>query len=77
LPPTTRHTAVAQVLESYCSWLENRVVSRFDAAVNEDNLQAQAQVVGIMTQLEKERSIAQVGGSGWVDAGGWEQGEHL
>jgi hypothetical protein len=49
------------VLEAYCNWLENRVVARFDAAVAEGNLRLQAQSVSIMIELDKERSIAQVG----------------
>jgi hypothetical protein len=48
------------VLQAYASWLENRVVARFDAAVSDGNLEQQAQVVAVMTQLDKERSIAQV-----------------
>jgi hypothetical protein len=50
-----------QVLEGYASWLENRVVSRFDAATVEGNYVQQAQVVAIMTELDKEKSIAKVG----------------
>jgi hypothetical protein len=49
-----------QVLEGYASWLENRVVSRFDAATVEGNYAQQAQVVAIMTELDKEKSIAKV-----------------
>lgn len=49
-----------QVLEAYCSWLENRVVSRFDTATAEGNYPQQAQVVAIMTELDKEKSIAKV-----------------
>lgn len=48
------------MLEAYCSWLENRVVSRFDAATAEGNYPQQAQVVAIMTELDKEKSIAKV-----------------
>jgi hypothetical protein len=48
------------VLEAYCSWLENRVVSRFDTATAEGNYPQQAQVVAIMTELDKEKSIAKV-----------------
>jgi len=51
-----------QVLEAYSNWLENRVVSRFDAAIAEGNYQQQAQVVAIMTELDKEKSIAKVMG---------------
>lgn len=47
-----------KVLEGYSSWLENRVVSRFDAAIVESNYPQQAQVVAIMTELDKEKSIA-------------------
>lgn len=54
------HTHSLQVLEGYSSWLENRVVSRFDAAIAEGNYAQQAQVVAIMTELDKERSIAKV-----------------
>lgn len=35
-------------------------MSRFDAAVADSNYQAQAQVVAIMTELDKEKSIAKV-----------------
>lgn len=49
-----------QVLEGYSSWLENRVVSRFDTAIVEGNYAQQAQVVAIMTELNKEKSIAKV-----------------
>jgi hypothetical protein len=49
-----------QVIEGYSSWLENRVVSRFDAAIGESNYGQQAQVVTIMTELDKEKSIAKV-----------------
>lgn len=48
------------MLEGYASWLENRVVSRFDAATVEGNYAQQAQVVAIMTELDKEKSIAKV-----------------
>lgn len=48
------------MLEGYSSWLENRVVSRFDAAIVEGNYPQQAQVVAIMTELDKEKSIAKV-----------------
>lgn len=50
-----------QVLESYCNWLENRVVSVFDAAVAAGELGVQAQCVAIMIELDQERSIVQVG----------------
>lgn len=48
------------MIEGYSSWLENRVVSRFDAAIAEGNYAQQAQVVAIMTELDKEKSIAKV-----------------
>ncbi|KAF8067429.1 SEC10a [Scenedesmus sp. PABB004] len=48
-----------RVLEGYANWLENRVVGRFDAAVADDDLAGQAAAVAIMTELGKERSIAQ------------------
>lgn len=51
------------MLESYCNWLENRVISWFDAAVAENNLVLQGQCAAIMRQLDKEKSITQVGGS--------------
>jgi hypothetical protein len=59
--PVPACCVAAQVLEAYCNWLENRVVARFDAAVAEGNLRLQAQSVAIMIELDKERSIAQVG----------------
>lgn len=54
------HHLHRQVIEGYSSWLENRVVSRFDAAIAEGNYAQQAQVVAIMTELDKEKSIAKV-----------------
>lgn len=71
LPADALHVAVCQastalllstcqVLEAYSNWLENRVVSRFDTAIAEGNYQQQAQVVAIMTELDKEKSIAKV-----------------
>eukprot|EP00879_Flechtneria_rotunda_P021220 GHRR01022353.1.p1 GENE.GHRR01022353.1~~GHRR01022353.1.p1 ORF type:complete len:769 (+),score=323.78 GHRR01022353.1:155-2461(+) len=48
-----------KVLETYCNWLENRVVGRFDAAVADGDMLLQAQSVAIMIELEKEQSIAQ------------------
>eukprot|EP00775_Hariotina_reticulata_P013513 gene13513-13638_t len=48
-----------KVLESYCNWLENRVICWFDSAVADNNLVLQGQCAAIMRQLDKEKSITQ------------------
>lgn len=49
-----------QVLETYCNWLENRVVSRFDQAVAEANAPVLAECVRIMSEFDRQKTIAQV-----------------
>lgn len=45
-PGSVEHTI--RMLEAYCNWLENRVVSWFDRAAAEKNLAVMAEVVRIM-----------------------------
>eukprot|EP00877_Chromochloris_zofingiensis_P003097 jgi/Chrzof1/12789/Cz07g07190.t1 len=48
-----------KVLETYCNWLENRVVSRFDQAVAEANAPVLAECVRIMSEFDRQKTIAQ------------------
>jgi exocyst complex component 5 len=46
-------------LEEYCSWLENRVTTRFDRAAQEKNLGVMAECAHIMAQFDRERALIQ------------------
>jgi hypothetical protein len=64
--------ATIKMLEAYCNWLENRVVSWFDRAAAERNLAVMAEVVRIMAGEAAGRGRAECGlGAGWLALAGW------
>ncbi|EFJ42539.1 hypothetical protein VOLCADRAFT_97433 [Volvox carteri f. nagariensis] len=46
-------------LGQYCVWLENRVVGRFDQAVEDDNLRVMGECARIMAAFDREKAIIQ------------------
>ncbi|GIL54288.1 hypothetical protein Vafri_9856 [Volvox africanus] len=48
-----------QRLGQYCLWLENRVVNRFDQAVEDDNIRMMGECARIMAAFDREKAIIQ------------------
>ncbi|KAG2485232.1 hypothetical protein HYH03_016018 [Edaphochlamys debaryana] len=57
-PPGSLDYAVRRLV-AYCTWLETRVVGRFDSAVESDNVRTMAECARVMAALDREASVIQ------------------